>query len=108
MNFHAISFYARLFWRLRVPQAAAAPLVKLSVRSYGDLTNIITRFAAIWIPVRKRLCAGIQQETGLTNQAAFDVKRSWELSFGMREHQHNQPLLAIKARWVTSIGLKTV
>jgi hypothetical protein len=78
-------------------QAMAEPLARLSVRSYGDLTNAVARLAAQIDPKSEDNPAQeFAQGLGLVNPADFDAKRPWEVAIWY-EGGAVPPLTAIKA-----------
>jgi hypothetical protein len=78
-------------------QAMAEPLARLSVKSYGDLTNAIARLAAQIDPKSEDNPAQeFAQGLGLVNPADFDAKRPWEVAVWY-EGAGGMPLTAIKA-----------
>jgi hypothetical protein len=75
---------------------SAAPLLQVTVRSYGDLTNAIATFAASIHPNSKTDDAKqFFGMLGFAEQGGFDVKRPWQIAVWLEEP--NEPLLAIKA-----------
>ena len=80
-----------------VAPGAEQPLARLSVRSYTDLTNAISRLASSFNPNGTE-DPGLKfnQGLGLTNLGALDTKRPWEIAL-WHGGGGEQPLVAIKA-----------
>lgn len=78
-------------------QGATPPLARLSVRSYADLTNAISRLAASVSPDKAgNAVAELNEALGLTNLAALDARRPWEIAVWYGGGAE-QPLVALKA-----------
>jgi hypothetical protein len=77
--------------------AAEQPLARLSVRSYTDFTNALSRLAANLAP-KEAVDHGLEfsKSLGITNLTALDAQRPWEIALWYGEGSQ-PPLLAIKA-----------
>ncbi len=77
-------------------QALAEPLATLTVRSYGDLQQTITRVAEA---VNPKLSINLVQQMnaglGVTNDAVFDGSRPWQVAVWY-EGAASQPFVAVK------------
>ncbi|MGO8675273.1 MAG: hypothetical protein ACLQVX_05325 [Limisphaerales bacterium] len=77
--------------------AAEQPLARLSVRSFTDLTNAVSRVASNLAP-NETQDHGMEfsKSLGITNLTALDAQRPWEIALWYGEGGQ-LPLLAIKA-----------
>ncbi len=86
---------AAILW-VSVALGADAPLARLGVRSYTDLTNAISRLAKCIDPNETADPAlELTGHLGMTNLAALDATRPWELA--LWHGGGDEPLLALKA-----------
>ena len=90
-----------LLWAVILTAWAASgaeqPLARLSVRSFADFTNALSRLAGTLNP-HEAMDAGaeVSQGLGLTNLTGLDTRRPWEIAVWFSGGSQ-PPLLAIKA-----------
>lgn len=96
MKHPGITLFSAAILAICSAQVGAEPLATVTVRSYADLTNAITRFASNLHP-NSPADASSEFSKGLgLNAADFDAKRPWELAVWY-DGNGGEPLFALKA-----------
>ena len=97
MKYRSVFLFSAMILAVSSVTPIAGPLATLTFRSYGDVTNAISKVALTVDPASKKdVGAELSKALGLVNSTAYDVRGPWELSVWY-DGSGGQPWLALKA-----------